>query len=461
MLDAQPEAAPHALQPRFHLGNGTGLAGWPSEDRQCGEQGCWPRLFILGTQKGATTSLFGALHKEGVACGTVKTAGTLQAPGAGAKEAHVFDVPESMWKMLMQQPGLYKRMYTQENCPTRTFLDATPRYSRHPAAPARMVELMPSGWLPELRFVFAIREPVARDLSWFNHKMNQARMHLGPGAHSPQVRHTPLLSSGHGDFCSLGDGNVWKGYPTYEGEVRCRKQELDHCLSEARSRLSNDKKAAQNRKEAAQNASGGHGYIELRDAERLEDYNECVSAIWRNWRHEPDEAQPSAQTYEGGEPPLLAWGMYLPQIRAWTRQPLLRSQLLVIDFDRLVLQPDDVLPRVTSFMGLPTLRKNELPHENEQQYARKVDVISCDTARTLYSVYSEWNERLVRGLREDRELGIAPPQEPPFEGFTTSVPCKKEEHIWLEEDQEEQAEQEDQAMQDARQKPDSLSAGHA
>ena len=102
---------------------------------------------------------------------------------------------------------------------------------------------MPSGWLPELRFVFAIREPVARDLSWFNHKMNQARMHLGPGAHSPQVRHTPLLSSGHGEFCSLGDGNVWKGYPTYEGEVRCRKQELDHCLSEARSRLSNDKKA--------------------------------------------------------------------------------------------------------------------------------------------------------------------------------------------------------------------------
>ena len=38
---------------------------------------------------------------------------------------------------------------------------------------------------------------------------------------------------------------------------------------------------------------------------------------------------------------------------------------------------------------------------------------------------------------------------------------KEEEHIWLEEDQEEQAEQEDQAMQDARQEPDSLSAGHA
>ena len=46
-------------------------SGWPSEAKQCDEQGCWPKLFILGTQKGATTSLFQLLHNEGSACGSI------------------------------------------------------------------------------------------------------------------------------------------------------------------------------------------------------------------------------------------------------------------------------------------------------------------------------------------------------------------------------------------------------
>ena len=45
--------------------------GWPSEAKQCDDQGCWPKLFIIGTQKGATTSLFQLLHSAGGACGSI------------------------------------------------------------------------------------------------------------------------------------------------------------------------------------------------------------------------------------------------------------------------------------------------------------------------------------------------------------------------------------------------------
>ena len=109
----------------------------------------------------------------------------------------------------------------------------------------------------------------------------------------------------------------------------------------------------------------------------------------------------------------------------------------MLDFDRLVARPDDILPRVTSFMGLPALRSNVLPHENEQPYARKVDVISCETSRIMYGAFREANDQLVRAMREDHERGHAPSQEPLFEGFNTTVPCEEQEHVWLEEQEQE------------------------
>ena len=189
-----------------------------------------------------------------------------------------------------------------------------------------------------------------------------------------------------------------------------------------------------------------------RDAEQLGDYGECVEAIWHNKRMPTRSDARSSESLSSWEPPLLAWGLYLPQIRAWTRR-ILRSQLLVLDFDRLVARPDDVLPRVTSFMGLPALQKNELPHENELPYARKVDVISCDTAQALHGVFGEWNDLLALARREDVERSNAPPQEPLFEGFNTTVPCENEEHVWLAEQQQEKAEWKEKASLHERAPP--------
>ena len=235
-------------------------------------------------------------------------------------------------------------------------------------------------------------------------------------------------------FCSLPEDSSWGNYPTYEDEVSCRKQELDDCMNGARLRLNKKKDEGY-----SQNVSKGY------DASLLDDYSECVEATWHNKlsRSDPDardwddpSSQEQWQTAPGGDPLLLAFGMYLPQIRAWSRR-LIRSQILVLDFDRLVAQPDEMLPRVTSFMGLPALRKNKLPHENVQPYARKVDVISCETSRIMYGVYREANNHLVRGLQADHESGLAPSQEPPFEGFKTTVPCEEQEHVWTAEEEQE------------------------
>ena len=411
---------PAGWRPASHDGGGT--VGWPSVEQQCDAQGCWPRLFIVGTQKGATTSLFGALRQEGAVCGTVMSEAVEQAVPDFArsyfstKEAHVFDLKDSIWSALVQQPSLYQSLYRVEDCPQRTFLDATPRYIRDPAAPARMVELMPASWLPQLRVVLTIREPIARDLSWFNHKVNRAMAQQSKGE-------APLA----GDFCSTSDQD---GYPSYEGEAMCRKLEMDNCLKQAR------RERLRKGESIPHNLSQVLAQVAPRNVERLEDYGDCVEAIWHNKRMPTRSEVRSSDSLSSWEPPLLSWGLYLPQIRAWTRR-ILRSQLLVLDFDRLVARPDDVLPRVTSFMGLPALQKNELPHENEQPYARKVDVISCETSRLMSDVYRTANDDLVRLMRADHERGHAPSQEPLFEGFTTTVPCQEQEHVWLAEQEQE------------------------
>ena len=193
-----------------------------------------------------------------------------------------------------------------------------------------------------------------------------------------------------------------------------------------------------------------------REAWMLDEYDECAGNIWRDWDSSKQEDSSNFTDLEAGDPPVLSWGFYLPQIRAWTKRAgLKRSQLLVMDFDELI--KEGALDSVTDFMGLPRLADPTLPHKNAAgecadmrcgkvprfhlalathkqpgimppvRATTQVDVMSCKTYDVIKTVYAEWNEVLVRGLARDQEKGLAPPQEPPFNGFTSQVQCANEE----------------------------------
>ena len=210
--------------------HGANHSRWPSESEQCTFHGCYPRLFIIGTQKGATTSIFKALKTQGSACGAEfpETWPNL-GPQVSDKEAHVFDMASSLWEKVLQRKSQYQELYTKQNCPTRHFVDGTPRYSRTPIAAARIPELLPSHWVPQLRFLMSIREPIARDLSWFNHRLS-AKARAQPYATSMRQRAHALtsiqpISLPDDAFCSVPNDSP--EFPTYEAEVFCRKQELN------------------------------------------------------------------------------------------------------------------------------------------------------------------------------------------------------------------------------------------
>ena len=88
------------------------------------------------------------------------------------------------------------------------------------------------------------------------------------------------------------------------------------------------------------------------------DFEWCLQEVWPDW----DNRNASRDVLKGKrfESPVLAWGIYLPQIRAFIKSAKVpRSQLLVLSFERLVTEPKVTLP-LTLPLTLTNLTLNKL-----------------------------------------------------------------------------------------------------
>jgi len=377
---------------------------WPSYDEQCTAHGCFPRLFILGTQKGGTSSLAVALQKHGTVCfSNPERTGAWNAETQNEKEPHVFsELNASTWRGMLRRPDQYSRLFQPADCPLRHFVDATPAYLRSAQAPGRLALIAPPALRPQLRMVAIIREPIARDLSWFNHKLASVADLGGAfceGCPTDQV-----------DFCAPAAPG--RPGPTYEAETLCRKQELDGCLASgaAGARGLMALNLTTTAEACVPRASARTDFIEHCDR-----YWSCVGASGAR-----DVAQ-------------LAWGFYAPQLRAWWTH-VARSSVFVVDFERLVTEEDDMVGRIAAFYGLPPLASARLGRDNAKESRFKVEVVACSTRSLLEQLYHPWNDFLVESLRDPLWRGAGhepPPHEPRFDGFTSVVPCDEQERTNL------------------------------
>jgi len=194
LLGCFASLAAAAPRPEAALLPKTAKYDWPEESVQCTTEGrkpgCYPRLYMIGAMKAGTTSVFEALagtsQGEGLeqhVCGFSTTC-SLQGGSAGGhpfadrkfhimpspegKEPHLLGVPNDVWDDVVSHPYKYYGCYRPKDCESRHFLDASPQYLNSPNASGRLIEFLPSSWVPELRIVVVLREPIARSLSHFN-----------------------------------------------------------------------------------------------------------------------------------------------------------------------------------------------------------------------------------------------------------------------------------------------------
>jgi len=124
-----------------------------------------PNVLIAGAQKGGTTSIAHYLHSQHGACFSDPNAYYAQGEG---KEAHFFDIPS------MRQNGLphYQRLFS--HCHNATLvIDGTPEYMKFPKRIRQIYD--EQGTADQLKIIFTLREPVSREISWYQHRLRDCK----------------------------------------------------------------------------------------------------------------------------------------------------------------------------------------------------------------------------------------------------------------------------------------------
>ena len=119
---------------------------------------CMPLMYVLGAQKAGSTSVFDLIAEDGSACGCTRPGKTV---AWQSKESHKLGHPLSR--------ANYMKIYVERTCASNCFVEGTPSNIREPEAPGRLHSIMTAGERMRARFVVVVREPIARDVSYFNH----------------------------------------------------------------------------------------------------------------------------------------------------------------------------------------------------------------------------------------------------------------------------------------------------
>lgn len=134
----------------------------------CYEAGCWPLTWMLGCQKCGTSSLGEVLDHSRLACYASVTGINVGKPIWYGKETHYWD---NVTQGVALDPTYYLQLYPKTRThQCRSFLEATPNYLPMVKVAATISRLMPRQALAMVRFIIVLREPIARDLSSYNHQ---------------------------------------------------------------------------------------------------------------------------------------------------------------------------------------------------------------------------------------------------------------------------------------------------
>ena len=355
---------------------------WNTSDGS--QAGCFPQVFLLGAQKAATTSLFKLVHTIGMGCpannllsGVRRTANTQnsvtkQADTRG-REAHTFDLLDARASFL-RDPALLSKMYDLRQAPEcrRRWWDATPNYLSSENAVQQMLQVMPQALLPKTRLIVILREPIARDVSWFNHRLRYLS-----SRHQVGLMGMELCGS---DAQTIGTQNL-----SYAAEVDCNLKLLEACI----------------------------GVLGNSNASLQANFTACLQ-------------RPKLLAYRGNS---LVDGLYAAHIHMWTKA-FPRQNMLVLSHEHITSSPaatTETLHAIGEFLQVWTPPGTfTLPEINTASSAESGTVvlkIGCSAKRRLQQLYNPWNELLFERLRRDHHEGTAPKSERFFDQFEDEVAC--------------------------------------
>ena len=176
--------------------------GQPAVQNGCGR---WPNVYVLGTQKAATTSLAKVLRGSGFVTSQGSCC-SLSGWKHCSEESHFFDLSRQC--AIDHECSAYPTLYPQGG---QGAFDCTPTQITDPRQPSALKAVMPPPLHSAARFIVILREPASRLLSWYNHKLSE----------SPCPWCTYCAHRYNGVF--LQDGSF---SPTFSEDVACNMREF-------------------------------------------------------------------------------------------------------------------------------------------------------------------------------------------------------------------------------------------
>jgi hypothetical protein len=117
---------------------------------------------VLGAQKAGTTSTAMYLFRQADVCGPTARPGLAYTH----KEAHFFDQSNKLEKGLSHYPSLFEKCTE-----SKIIIDATPNYISYPERVRKIYE--EHGTADTVKVLMILREPVSREISWYNHLLRE------------------------------------------------------------------------------------------------------------------------------------------------------------------------------------------------------------------------------------------------------------------------------------------------
>ena len=369
--------------------------------------GCWPRLWLLGTQKAGTTAMVEMLERQTDAClAETRSAEPYLARIPSSKETHALE--GDSWTSIKHHPWKFTGLYQRRHCADGRFLEGTPMNLRDWEAPSRLQEVVPPSWQAQLRLLAILREPVSRDLSLYNHRLWAFRFNTNHfwGARRMMGCH----------FCASAKSNG-SIPPTYEEEAECNLALWRRCILETGSgdarhhrRCVIDSLRAESSRAAALLLVAPSD-----DGQGLESASGCFG--------------------EHRRVASIGTGIYASQLHRWTTF-FDRKQLLVLEYEDLKNHNHAYVRKIMEFFGL-RFKPGEtgtLGDENAHNVEGKVERISCRVRSQMTHAFQPWNDELYQLLEEDHSSGRAPEVEPRFPRFRKRVPCTEDDGSFREHD---------------------------
>lgn len=330
----------------------------------------FPIFFVIGAAKSATSSLFVLLHSHPQIC------------HQEIKEVHFFDFRYKTDLSVEENRQHYLSFFTLNSCinnATRPshFLDATPAYIRGDSTPRRMKSIL-DPISSQVKMILLLREPAAREFSWYNHMYAECRDH---------VANTISHRMSHGTLRNVTISELCGTQAAVPHEISGAAQH-GCTLSRCTGRLNVTRIRALTHRD------------DIKNVIHMNSFDEYINSSQFN----------SQDSH------------YIDQINNFLDY-FRRDQLLILSFESLVSRTPNLMRSIANFYGIENIwgPNVTLPHVNEHITDLK---LTCETYRKLRNHFAPYDDRLYHFMTASNKTMARPSMEPPFPKFESIVKTK-------------------------------------